>query len=192
MPVIIEKVENTGVENTATETPKTLTETDIQKMIQSSVDKVRTDYVQKLSAKDKELEELKTQNMTELEKQQHELEKKSQELTMKENLFNESQSKIKALNILNERKLSNDLLPFIQGKSDEEVTKLLNILDNNANNIAKNTIDQKFKDSSINLKQNNNNNDDSGLFTREQIENMSVAEIRANMDKVNKSQKALN
>jgi len=192
MPVIIENVENTGVENTATETPKTLTETDIQKMIQSSVDKVRTDYVQKLSAKDKELEELKTQNMTELEKQQHELEKKSQELTMKENLFNESQSKIKALNILNERKLSNDLLPFIQGKSDEEVTKLLNILDNNANNIAKNTIDQKFKDSSINLKQNNNNNDDSGLFTREQIENMSVAEIRANMDKVNKSQKALN
>lgn len=115
----------TQVETTDTQTEsKPLTIEDVQKMIQSETDKVRTEYSKKLKDKDKELESIKVEKMTEEEKKAHEI-----EMTLQEN------AKLKAdlLKASTVSKLASVTLPFefaefINGSNEEEVTVQVNNL----------------------------------------------------------------
>lgn len=113
--------------NATTETQteqKPLTAEDVQKMIQSETDKVRTDYAKKLKEKDKELEAIKVEKMSEEEKKAHEIEQ-----TLKENEALRAQL-LQASTIakLSSVSLSHEFAEFISGSNEEEVATKVNNL----------------------------------------------------------------
>lgn len=101
---------------------ETLTKEDIQKMIQSETDRVRTEYSKKLKEKETELEKLQTEKMTEEEKRQHEIEQREKTLAEKEAELKKERLINKTVNLLKENELSLDFSEFVIGQ-DEDSTK---------------------------------------------------------------------
>ena len=114
---------NEGATDTTEETKEELTLEQVQKMIQSETDKVRTEYSKKLKALEREKEELEKAKMTEEEKAKYELEKYQKELAEKEKAIALKELTIITGDLLKENGLPFEFRDFLIG-TDEEDTKL--------------------------------------------------------------------
>jgi transketolase len=115
------------------EEKKTFTQEEVQKMVQSETDKVRTEYSQKINELKKKLPEEKNEKELELEQRVKELEHKEQLLNLKENLsqkgfnseladFLKVDSDIEKLSELLKVN-NNDYVPSNKKKTDSKITK---------------------------------------------------------------------
>lgn len=97
---------------------------EVQKMIQSENDKIRTEYTKKLKDKDKELEKFKTEKMTEEERKAHEIEqiKQENELLKQEKLGFIAQTE------LAKQSLPLEASELITGDNEEEIVKKVSTL----------------------------------------------------------------
>ena len=111
-----ENIEDKGQED------KPLTMEEIQRMIQSETDKVRTEYSQKLKDAKAEAERLAKEKMTEEEKAEFERQKLQKELQEKEQALLERELNLKAVDHLTEAKMPLAFKDFVIGQ-DEETTK---------------------------------------------------------------------
>lgn len=111
-----ENIEDKGQED------KPLTMEEIQKMIQSETDKVRTEYSKKLKEAQAEAERLAKEKMTEEEKAEFERQKLQKELEEKERALLERELNLLAVDLLTEAKMPLAFKPFVVG-ADEEATK---------------------------------------------------------------------
>ena len=101
---------------------KPLTMEEVQRMIQSETDKVRTEYSQKLKDAKAEAERLAKEKMTEEEKAEFERQKLQKELQEKEQALLERELNLKAVDLLTEAKMPLAFKDFVIGQ-DEETTK---------------------------------------------------------------------
>lgn len=101
---------------------KPLTTEEIQKMIQSATDKVRTEYSKKLKEAQAEAERLAKEKMSEEEKAEFERQKLQDELTEKEQALLERELNLQAIDLLTEAKMPLTFKEFVIG-ADEETTK---------------------------------------------------------------------
>lgn len=101
---------------------KPLTMEEVQRMIQSETDKVRTDYAKKLKDAEAEAERLAKEKMTEEEKSEFERQKLQKELTEKEQVLLERELNLKAIDLLTEAKMPLVFKDFVIG-ADEESTR---------------------------------------------------------------------
>lgn len=98
---------------------KGLTMEDVQKMIQSETDKIRTDYSKKLKDKELELDKLQKEKMTDAEKAELEKKQKEEALIQKENELNKKLLDFETLSILNEKGYSKEFLTVLTADSVE-------------------------------------------------------------------------
>ena len=164
---------------------KSLTTEDIQKMIQSETDKVRTEYSKKLKALEAEKEELLKEKMTEEEKNKFEQEKRAKELADKEKLIQEREIRLKAINLLQKNEMPIIFQDFVLADSEENVEKKVMTLKEIWKKEMQEAIENKFKDHG--RKPEDSKGKDTGLYTKEQLEAMTADEINANWEKVEKS-----
>jgi hypothetical protein len=164
---------------------KPLTMEDIQKMIQSETDKVRTEYSKKLKALEAEKEELLKEKMTEEEKRKFEQEKKDKELLEKEQQIKERELKLKAIDLLQENEMPISFQEFVLAGDEEEIGKRIISLKSLWQKEMQEAIEGKFKEHG--RKPEDKKDKDTGLYSKEQLENLSQAEIAANWEKVEKS-----
>lgn len=101
---------------------KPLTMEEVQRMIQSETDKVRTEYSKKLKDAQAEAERLAKEKMSEEEKADFERQKLQKELTEKEQALLERELNLKAIDLLTEAKMPLAFKEFVIG-ADEETTK---------------------------------------------------------------------
>ncbi|MCM3160994.1 DUF4355 domain-containing protein [Metabacillus litoralis] len=145
------------------------TKDDITKLIQSEVDKVRTDYSKKLKDKDKELDTLKREKMTEEEKQ-----KLDNENLLKEN---EALKKDKlgyfALENIVSQGLPAEAKEFVVG--DDEATTLdkITAFKTMFDNAVTAKVNEAYKNNGSDHKKGNSS---SGSITKEQFMSMSAVE----------------
>lgn len=115
-----ENPEDKGGEPTPEDKPLTMEE--VQRMIQSETDKVRTEYSQKLKDAKAEAERLAKEKMSEEEKAEFERQKLQKELQEKEQALLERELNLKAIDLLTEAKMPLTFKEFVVG-ADEETTK---------------------------------------------------------------------
>ena len=102
------------------ETPA-LSKEDVEKMIQSATDRVRTEYSSKLKEVEAEKEELQKERMSEKERATFELEqeRKRNEQTALE--LAQRELALERANIIQELSVPKDLAPFVQGKDRNDI-----------------------------------------------------------------------
>lgn len=130
-----------------TKEEKALTAEDIQKMIQSETDKVRTEYSKRV----KELEEQKTalekEKMTEEEQRQFDLENMQKELEKKENEIKNRELTIKTVDLLKEKELDLDFREFVIGADEESTIERVDKFSSLWTKALENAVNNRFKDS---------------------------------------------
>lgn len=125
---------------------KPLTMEDVQRMIQSETDKVRTEYSQKLKDAKAEAERLAKEKMTEEEKAEFERQKLQKELEEKERALLERELNLLAVDLLTEAKMPLAFKPFVVG-ADEEATKAkVATLKNLFNSELEKAVQERFKE----------------------------------------------
>jgi hypothetical protein len=132
---------DTPPSDTSADTPPALTMEDVQKLIQSEVDKVRTTYSQQLKGKDKELDDLKKQNMSAEERANlalEEAEKKEKEIQIREN-------KLFAVEELQKAQMPMSFLQFVTAESDEATTDKITALKSTFDSAVAEAVEEKFK-----------------------------------------------
>lgn len=97
-----------------------LTKADIEKLIQSNTDRVRTEYSKKLKEIEAEKEELRKQAMSEKERAEYEKKQKDEELKNKEVELTKRELTIEATDILKEKDLDISFRKYVVGKDIEE------------------------------------------------------------------------
>jgi hypothetical protein len=116
------------------EEKKTFTQDEVNKMVQSETDKVRTEYSQKINELKKKLPEEKNEKEIELEQRVKELEHKEKMLNLKENLsskgfnseladFLKVDSDIEKLSELLKSTNNKDYVPTNKKKTDSKISK---------------------------------------------------------------------
>jgi len=139
-----ENPEDKGGEPTPEDKPLTMEE--VQRMIQSETDKVRTEYSQKLKDAKAEAERLAKEKMTEEEKAEFERQKLQKELQEKEQALLERELNLKAVDLLTEAKMPLAFKPFVVG-ADEEATKAkATTLKNLWNTALEQAVKERFKE----------------------------------------------
>lgn len=118
--------ETTGTQEdhqqTKQEAPQeTLTRDDIQKMIQSETDRVRTEYSRKLKEVESEKEELQKQSMTEKQRAEFELEQQRKKNADTSAELAQRELALERANIIQELSIPKDLAPFISGKDRNDI-----------------------------------------------------------------------
>lgn len=136
---------------------QSLTIEDVQKMIQSETDKVRTEYSKKVKDLEKEKEAIKKEKMTEEEKAQYEIEQYKQQLSEKEKAIQERELNIQATDLLKENELPLDFRPFLVGKDEESTTQNIESFKSLWIKTLNEQVDQRFKNSgrTVNTKEDN-------------------------------------
>ena len=114
--------EEQGATSEGEQEQQALTMEEVQKMIQSETDKVRTEYSQRLKEIEKEKEELEKEKMSEEEKKQYELEKMQKEIEEREQQAKQKELNLQAVDMLREKELPLEFREFVVG-GDEESTK---------------------------------------------------------------------
>ncbi|WP_342551046.1 DUF4355 domain-containing protein [Lysinibacillus sp. FSL M8-0216] len=114
----------TSTESEQQEETKTLTMEDVQKLIQSETDKIRTEYSKKLKDKDEELEKFKIDKMSEEELKAHEIEqiKLENEALKQEKLGFFVQSE------LVKQSIALEATELIIGNDEEDIVKKVTVL----------------------------------------------------------------
>ena len=173
---------NEGATDTTEETKEELTLEQVQKMIQSETDKVRTEYSKKLKALEREKEELEKAKMTEEEKAKYELEKYQKELAEKEKAIALKELTIITGDLLKENGLPFEFRDFLIG-TDEEDTKLkISLFKKEWDRAIKAEVEDRFKASGREI-----NKGSKRTMTREEIMKIQdpsqrIRAIRENQD----------
>ena len=173
---------NEGATDTTEETKEELTLEQVQKMIQSETDKVRTEYSKKLKALEREKEELEKAKMTEEEKAKYELEKYQKELAEKEKAIALKELTIITGDLLKENGLPFEFRDFLIG-TDEEDTKLkISLFKKEWDKAIKAEVESRFKASGREI-----NKGSKRTMTREEIMKIKdpsqrIRAIRENQD----------
>ena len=120
---------------------QTLRKEDVEKLIQSSNDKIRTELYQKIKTKDAEIEELKKSTMTaaEVKKMQEEkLAQREKELRSKELMLIATDS-------LRDSNLPIDLRELVIGPDEETTKARVLILQKHIQKVVSDKVDERFK-----------------------------------------------
>ena len=123
------------------EPPKTLTYEDVQKMLQSETDKIRTEYSKKNAELQKLLDAEKNSKLTEQEK----LELAQKQIAEKEAELQKEKNGIHAVKELENAEMSTKFLPFVTSESDEKTTELVQTLKAIFDAAVSEKVDDTFK-----------------------------------------------
>ncbi len=123
-----------------------LTMEDVQRMIQSETDKVRTEYSKKLKEAQAEAEKLAKEKMTEEEKAEFERQKLQKELVEKEQALLERELNLKAIDLLTEAKMPLAFKDFVIGQDEETTKAKVATLKNLWNTAIEQAVKEKFKE----------------------------------------------
>ena len=134
----IETADSTETTGQTNENAGVISKDEIEKMIQSATDKVRTDYVKKLKSLESEKEELKKSAMSEAEKAKYEKEQHEKSLQEKEKELTRKELLIEATDLLKAENLDISFRKYVVGNDIEETKK--NIIE------FKSFIDSKVKE----------------------------------------------
>lgn len=119
---------------------------EIQKMIQSETDRVRTEYAQKLKDAQIEVDKLKTDKMTEEQKADFERKKWETEKAQKEAELNNREIALHTIDKLTEAKLPLSFKSFLAGPSKEDTDKIVADFATLWQTEIKAAVDAKFKE----------------------------------------------
>lgn len=131
--------------NTQGKTEDVFTKEELEKIIQSETDKVRTKYSKELKALKEELESLKTAQMTEKEKQEYEEKKRQEALEAKEKELRQKELNLKSFEVITEQRLDPRLRPFILADTEEEIENRAKELKLIINSLINNALQEKIK-----------------------------------------------
>lgn len=151
---------------------KPLTKEDIQKMIQSETDRVRTEYSKKVKALEQEKEELEKEKMTEEEKAKFELEKREKELADREKEILKRDLTIRTVDLLKENELPLDFREFVTGKDEDSTNERVDTFKKLWDEEIKKAIDDIYKSNGRKVKKATGDNE----ITKEQFDKMSYTE----------------
>lgn len=99
---------------------KVLTEKDIQKIVQSETDKVRTEYSTRLKELEKQKAELEKEKMSEEEKRQFDLDQMAKQLEAKELEIQNRELTIKTVDLLKDNNLPLEFREFVIGTDEKQ------------------------------------------------------------------------
>ena len=159
---------------------QTLTKEDVEKLIQSSNDRVRTELYQKIKAKDQEIEDLKKSTMSaaEVKKMQEEkLAQREKELRSKELI-------ITATDSLRDSNLPIDFRDLVIGTDEENTKAKVLILQKMFQKAVEDAVSEKFK---ANGHEPGKGEPPKIGFTEAQIKAMSPAEFAKNEPEIMKA-----
>jgi len=162
-----------------------LTPEKVKKMIQSETDKVRTEYVKKLKALEKEKEELLKEKMTEEEKKKFEQEKREKELMEKEKLIREKEIRLRAINLLQENEMPISFQEYVLAETEEEVEKKILNLKELWKKELQAAVEKEFK--AHGREPDKQKKKDTGLYTKEELQALTNDQIINNWEKVERS-----
>ena len=164
-------------------TSEALTKEDVEKMIQSETDRVRTEYSQKLKQLQQEKEELEKEKMSEEEKKQYELEKMQEQLSEKEKAIRERELSLKTIELLKEHGLPLDFADFVKSEDEEQTEARVKQFNEMFQQKLQEQVEGRFKESGTDPQKRNKQ---TGAFTKEQLSKMSPDEINANWEAISK------
>lgn len=159
----------TGTNEENEQETKVPTMEEIQKMIQSETDKVRTEYNKKLKAKEKELEAIQVEKMTEEERKVHEIEQIRQE----NEVLKQEKLKFIAQTELAKQSLPLEAAQFISGENEEEITKNVSALKLIIDNAVTEKAGELYRSKGTQHKQ---ATDKVGVMTKEEFKALSLEE----------------
>ena len=125
---------------------KPLTMEEVQRMIQSETDKVRTEYSQKLKDAKAEAERLAKEKMSEEEKAEFERQKLQKELVEKEQALLERELNLKAIDLLTEAKMPLTFKDFVIGVDEESTKAKVKTLKTLWQTELENAVKERFKE----------------------------------------------
>ena len=133
-------------------TNEVLTVEQVQKMIQSENDKIRTEYSKKLKAKEKEIEEVRKSSMSEQEKLDYEnktlqeqLIEREQALLEKEQAYERTNLELKTVDLLKEHLLPLEAKDFLVGTDIDSTQKNIEAFKSMFDNAIENEVKQRIK-----------------------------------------------
>ena len=160
-------------------TNEVLTVEQVQKMIQSENDKIRTEYSKKLKAKEKEIEEVRKSSMSEQEKLDYEnktlqeqLLEREQALLEKERAYERTQLELKTVDLLKEHSLPLEAKGFLVGTDIDSTQKNIEAFKSMFDNAIENEVKQRIKGTTKEHKE----VAIGGSITKEQFNKLSYAE----------------
>lgn len=124
-----------------------LTADDVQRMIQSETDRVRTEYVQKLRAAEAERDELKKQAMSEQERQQYEAEQRAKELEEKDRLLRKRELELYAVDQLRAKELPLEFRDFVVADDEDATSARLDTLNKLFSEAVEKAVAARFAES---------------------------------------------
>ena len=134
----------------ATPESKTLTVDEIQKLLQSEADKIRTEYSKKIKAleseKEAEKERLLKEKMTEDEKQKFEMNKLQKDLADKEAAIRQKELNLKAIELLKENEIDINFRDFVIGNDEKSTIAKVENLKKLWQEALQSAVEGKFKD----------------------------------------------
>lgn len=119
---------------------------DIQKMIQSETDKVRTEYSQKLKDAQTELDKLKKDKMSDEEKIEYERKQWEAERDLKEKELQEREVKLHTVDKLRELELPLEFRDILAGADVEKTDERIKAFQGQWQKAIKTAVDAKFKE----------------------------------------------
>lgn len=178
------KVEDDGTDAKDTkkkDQDKPLTIEDVEKMIQSATDRVRTEYSKKLKDKEKELEELRLASMTEEERKAEEQRKLQETLDKKEAELKLKELTLTTIDLLKENELPLEAKDFLIGNDVDSTKANIKAFKKMFSYALEQAVTERFKQTG---KDHIESTGKVGRYTQEDIAKMSPEEINANWEKI--------
>lgn len=151
---------------------KPLTLDQVQKLIQSETDKVRTSYSKELKALQAERDELKKSQMSAQEKADFEKQQYETQLKERETKLMQKEMEFHTLNELTRLELPPTFQPFLVGKDQETTDKNIEAFNKAWNDAIGERIQSKYKENGRDVKK----AEGSGEITKEQFQKMGYSD----------------
>lgn len=148
-----EEVKQDELEEGQTEKTETLTKADVEKMVQSETDRVRTEYSQRLKKLEEQKQALEKEKMSEEEKRQFDLDKMAKALEEKENEIRNRELTIKTVDLLKDKDLPLDFRDFLIGADEEQTVKRVDKFAKLWTDALEQAVGRRFKDSGRKVEQ---------------------------------------
>lgn len=158
-----------------------LTLEQVQKMIQSETDKVRGEYSKRLKDKEKELEDIRLESMSEDDRKAELLKKTTSDLEQKEAQLLLKELTLETIDLLKTNNLPLEARDFLIGK-DVESTKInIEQFKNMFASAIELAVTERFKSTG---KEHVEGGHSKGRFTQSDVAKMSAEEINLNWEKI--------
>lgn len=179
----VDEVEETkdGADGADTKKEETLTVEEVQKMIQSEVDRTRGEYSKKLREKESELEELRLSQLSDEERKSEELKNLQKQLSEREAEATRKELTLMTIELLKEEDLPIEAKDFLIGKDEDAIKANIEGFKKMFSDAVEATVTERFKDSG---KEHKSSTGKTNRYTQEDLNNMSPAEINANWEKI--------